>query len=120
IGSKAMAAKQQELAKIILDDQAVESLSSFVGADGTNTTTNSGRMSINLKPLEDRKISAMDVIRRLNTKLEQVEGIRLYMSPVQNITVDDRVSRAQFQYTLEDPDADELNEWTNKFVNQLR
>ena len=120
IGSKAMAQKQQELAKIILQDPAVESLSSFIGADGTNTTTNSGRMSINLKPLEVRNISASDVIRRLDAKLEQVQGIHLFMAPVQNITVDDRVSRAQFQYTLEDPDANELNDWTNRFVDRLQ
>ena len=120
IGSKAMAEKQQELAKVILDDPAVESLSSFIGADGTNTTTNSGRMSINLKPLDQRKLSASDVIRRLKSKLEQVQGIELFMQPVQNITVDDRVSRTQYQYTLEDPDADELNDWTNRFVGRLK
>ena len=90
-------------------DPAVESLSSFIGADGTNTTTNSGRMSINLKPLGERKISASDLIRRLKPKLERVQGIQLFMEPVQNITVDDRVSRTQYQYTLEDADADELN-----------
>src|SRR6202789_4500814 len=115
-----MAAKQQELAKIILQDRAVESLSSFIGADGTNTTTNSGRMSINLKPLDQRKMNASDVIRRLNSKLEQVQGIQLFMQPVQNITVDDRVSRTQYQYTLEDPNADELDDWTNRFVNRLK
>jgi multidrug efflux pump len=120
IGSKGMAQKQQELAKVILEDPAVESLSSFIGADGTNTTINSGRMSINLKPLEVRKISASDVIHRLNAKLDQVQGIHLFMAPVQNITVDDRVSRAQFQYTLEDPDANELNDWTNRFVDRLQ
>ena len=120
ISSEAMGKKQQELAKIILQDPAVESLSAFIGADGTNTTTNSGRMSINLKPLEDRKISASDIIRRLNVKLDQVEGIHLYMSPVQNITVDDRVSRSQFQYTLEDPDPTELSEETAKFVERLK
>jgi multidrug efflux pump len=119
IGSKDMAVKQQELAKVVLQDPAVESLSSFIGADGTNTTINSGRMSINLKPLEER-ISAADVIRRLTPKLEQVQGIRLYMTPVQNITVDDRVSRAQFQFTLEGPDATELNTWTNRFVDRLK
>jgi multidrug efflux pump len=120
IGSKAMAAKQQELANVILQDPAVESLSSFIGADGTNITTNSGRMSINLKPLEERKISASDVIRRLQTKLADVQGIQLFMQPVQNITVDDRVSRTQYQYTLEDPDPNELAEWTNKFVAKLK
>ncbi len=120
IGSKAMAQKQQELATVILDDPAVESLSSFIGADGTNTTTNSGRMSINLKPLDQRKLSASDVIRRLKSKLDQVQGIELFMQPVQNISVDDRVSRTQYQYTLEDPDANELNDWTNRFVSRLK
>jgi multidrug efflux pump len=120
IGSKAMAEKQQELAKVVLQDPGVESLSSFIGADGTNTTTNSGRMSINLKPLNQRKISASDLIRRLNPKLARVQGIQLFMNPVQNITVDDRVSRTQYQYTLEDPNADELNNWTNRFVDKLR
>jgi multidrug efflux pump len=115
-----MAEKQQELAKVILDDPAVESLSSFIGADGTNTTTNSGRISINLKPLDQRKLSASDVIRRLNSKLDQVQGIQLFMQPVQNISVDDRVSRTQYQYTLEDPNADELNDWTNRFVGRLK
>ena len=120
IGSKAMAAKQLELTKAVLDDPAVESISSFIGADGTNTTTNSGRMSINLKLLDQRKISASDLIRRLNSRANQVQGIQLFMQPVQNITVDDRVSRTQYQYTLEDPDANELNDWTNRFVDRLK
>ena len=120
IGSKAMAEKQMELAKIILQDPAVESLSSFIGADGTNITTNSGRMSINLKPLDQRNINASDVIRRLQTKLQDVQGIQLFMQPVQNITVDDRVSRTQYQYTLEDPDPAELSDWTNRFVTRLK
>jgi multidrug efflux pump len=120
ISSVAMAEKQQALTKVILADPAVESLSSFIGADGTNTTTNSGRISINLKPLNERKISASEVIRRLKGKLDQVDGIELFMEPVQNITVDDRVSRTQYQYTLEDPDVNELNEWTNRFVGQLK
>jgi multidrug efflux pump len=120
IGSKSMAEKQKELAKVILQDPAVESLSSFIGADGTNVTTNSGRMSINLKPLDQRDLSASDVVRRLQSKLKDVQGIQLYMQPVQNITVDDRVSRTQYQYTLEDPDQNELNEWTNRFVTRLK
>jgi multidrug efflux pump len=120
IGSKAMAEKQQELAKAVLADPAVESLSSFIGADGTNVTTNSGRMSINLKPLAQRKISASDLIRRLKPRLDQVQGIQLFMEPVQNITVDDRVSRTQYQYTLEDSDANELNIWTSRFIEQLK
>ena len=120
ISFKAMSEKQQELSKVILQDPAVQSLSSFIGADGTNTTLNSGRLSINLKPLEDRDLSASDVIRRLQTSLKNVQGIALYMQPVQNITVDDRVSRTQYQYTLEDPDANELNDWTNRFVTKLK
>jgi multidrug efflux pump len=120
ISFPAMAEKQQELAKAILADPAVESLSSFIGADGTNTTLNSGRMSINLKPLSDRKISAANLVRRLQNRIQNVQGITLYMQPVQNITVDDRVSRTQYQYTLEDPDANELNDWTNRFVAKLQ
>ena len=117
----AMAEKQQELANIILEDPAVESISSFIGADGVNTTLNTGRFSINLKPLDKRGVSASDVIRRLQGKLrDRVQGIDLYMQPVQNITVDDRVSRTQYQYTLEDPDANELREWTAKFVAGMK
>ena len=120
IGHQAMAEKQQEIANTILQDQAVESLSSFIGADGTNITTNSGRMSINLKPLAQRNLNASDVIRRLQSKLNDVQGIQLFMQPVQNITVDDRVSRTQYQFTLEDSDPNELSEWTNKFVDRLK
>ncbi len=115
-----MSKKQQELARIILQDPAVQSLSSFIGVDGINTTLNSGRISINLKPIEQRSLSASDVIRRLQKNLARVEGIHLYMQPVQDITVDDRVSRTQYQYTLEDPNSDELDEWTTKFVAQLK
>jgi len=118
ISFDAMSEKQRELALIILDDPAVESVSSFIGADGINTTLNSGRISINLKPIDER-INASDVIRRLQRRLKKVDGIQLYMQPVQDITVDDRVSRTQYQYTLEDPDTDELNEWTDKLVAQL-
>jgi len=120
IGSLAMAEKQQELSKVVLKDPAVESLSSFIGADGTNTTISSGRMSINLKPLNQRSENASEVIRRLKTSLAQVQGIELFMQPVQNITVDDRVSRTQYQYTLEDPDANELDLWTNRFIAKLK
>jgi len=120
ISFPAMAAKHQEMAKIILADPAVDSLTSFIGADGTNTTLNSGRFSINLKPLEQRDLNASDVIRRLQGKLADVQGIQLFMQPVQNITVDDRVSRTQYQYTLEDPDTTELNLWTNKFIDEIK
>ncbi len=119
ISFAAMSEKQQEAAKIILEDPAVQSLSSFIGADGINTTLNSGRISINLKPINER-VGASDVIRRLQRSLQQVQGMHLYMQPVQDITVDDRVSRTQYQYTLEDPDTDELNEWTNRLVAQLK
>src|SRR3984893_18454906 len=116
----AMTKAQQELAKVILQDPAVESISSFIGADGTNTTLNSGRMSINLNPLDQRDLNASDVVRRLNNSLTQVNGIRLFMQPVQNITVDDRVSRTQYQYTLEDPDVAELDTWGTRFVDKLK
>lgn len=88
--------------------------------DGTNTTLNSGRFLIDLKPLEDRKINASDVIRRLTPQLDKIDGITLYMQPVQDLTVEDRVSRTQYQYTLEDPDPNELNLWTAKLVSKLK
>jgi multidrug efflux pump len=116
----AMAEKQQQLTHLILQDPAVESLSSFIGIDGTNTTLNSGRIQINLKPLEERKISASDVIRRLQPNLEKIDGITLYMQPVQDLTVEDRVSRTEFQYTLEDPDPRELNHWTALLMAKLK
>ncbi len=120
ISFPAMAEKQQQLSEVILKDPAVDSLSSFIGIDGTNPTLNSGRMLINLKPLDVRKINASDVIRRLQPNLEKIEGITLYMQPVQDITVEDRVSRTQYQYTLEDPDINELNLWTAKLVDKLK
>ncbi len=116
----AVAEKQQQLAHLILQDPAVESLSSFIGIDGTNSTLNSGRIQINLKPLEERKINASDVIRRLQPRLEKIEGITLYMQPVQDLTVEDRVSRTQYQYTLEDPDQRELNHWTALLMAKLK
>jgi multidrug efflux pump len=120
ISFREMAARQQSLTQVILKDPAVESLSSFIGIDGTNTTLNSGRILINLKPLDERKISATDVIRRLQPQLEQVAGITLFMQPVQDITVDDRVSRTQFQYTLEDPNGDELNSYASRMLTELQ
>jgi multidrug efflux pump len=115
-----MAQRQQELAKVILRDPAVESLSSFIGIDGINTTLNSGRIQINLKPLSVRRISASAIIRRLQPKLAQVDGITLFMQPVQDLTVEDRVSRTQYQYTLEDADANELDRWTTALVDKLK
>jgi len=120
ISFTAMAERQQALAQVILKDPAVESLSSFIGVDGINATLNSGRILINLKPLEERKISASDVIRRLQPGLAQVEGITLNMQPVQDLTVEDRVSRTQYQYTLEDANADELNQWTTTLVAKMQ
>jgi multidrug efflux pump len=120
ISFTAMAGRQQALAQVILNDKAVESLSSFIGVDGINSTLNSGRILINLKPLADRKISASDVIRRLQPELAKVDGITLYMQPVQDLTVEDRVSRTEYQYTLEDANADELNQWTTKLVDKLQ
>jgi len=115
-----MSRLQRSLTSVILKDPAVDSLSSFIGIDGTNTTLNSGRVLINLKPLNQRTGSASDVIRRLQPELEQVAGITLFMQPVQDLTVEDRVSRTQFQYTLEDPNADELNTFAPKMVAKLK
>ncbi|MBV8550196.1 MAG: multidrug efflux RND transporter permease subunit [Acidobacteriaceae bacterium] len=115
-----MSKLQQRAAAVLLKDPAVESLSSFIGVDGTNTTLNSGRIQINLKPLEQRKSSASDVIRRLQPDLAKIDGITLYMQPIQDLTVEDIVSRTQYQYTLEDPDLNELSRYTAAFVNRLK
>jgi multidrug efflux pump len=120
ISFAAMSHKQQQLSEEILKDPAVQSLSSFIGADGTNTTLNSGRIQINLKPVEQRHLTATEVIARLQKRVDQVPGIHLYLQPIQDLTVDDRVSRTQYQYTLEDPDVAELNLWTAKMVAELR
>ncbi len=114
-----MARRQQKLAHVILKDPAVESLSSFIGVDGTNTTLNTGRILINLKPLSKRGMSASAVIRRLEPKLAAVHGIRFFMQPVQDLTVDVRQSRTQFQYTMEDPSADELDLWAPRVIRKL-
>jgi multidrug efflux pump len=115
-----MAERQRAIADVILKDPAVESLSSFIGVDGINTTLNSGRLLINLKSLRERKVSAREVMLRLQPELAKVEGITLYMQPVQDLTVEDRVSRTQYQYSLEDADAEELDVWTEKLMEQLR
>ena len=120
ISFPALAARQQALSAIILKDPDVASLSSFIGVDGTNVTPNSGRIQINLKPHDERTDTASDIIRRLQPQLAQVEGITLYMQPVQDLTVEDRVSRTQFQYTMEDTDAKELALWANKVVDRLK
>src|SRR5438270_7943323 len=103
-----MGQRQQELAKVILQDKDVDSLSSFIGVDGTNVTGNSGRIQINLKPRDQRSNAASYIIRRLQPELAKVEGITLYMQPIQDLTVENRVSRTQFQYSLEDANAAEL------------
>ncbi len=120
----AMAERQQALARAVLEDPAVESLSSFIGVDGINTTLNSGRIQINLKPLGRRgpepKIRATEVIRRLQSRVAGVEGITLYMQPVQDLTIEDRVSRTQYQMTVEDANPDELSAWVPRLVDRLR
>jgi multidrug efflux pump len=120
ISFESMEEKQQAIAKVLLADPAVQGISSFIGADGTNSTLNSGRIQIDLKALEDRRISAVEVMDRLGPKLEKVEGIKLYMQPVQDLTVNDVVSRTQYQYTLEDPNPAELNSVTRDLVTRLK
>jgi multidrug efflux pump len=116
----AMAERQQALAEKILDDPAVHSLSSFIGVDGTNATLNSGRMLINLKAHGDRDATALEVVDRLRAAAREVPGITLYLQPVQELTIEDRVSRTQFQFTLTSPDAVLLEEWTPRLVAHLQ
>ncbi|WP_263367727.1 multidrug efflux RND transporter permease subunit [Edaphobacter bradus] len=120
ISFQAMSARQQTLAKVILQDPDVESVSSFIGVDGTNSTLNSGRIQINLKDREQRTNSATDVIQRLGPRLAQVEGIQCFLQPLQDLTVDDRVSRTQYQYSLEDANSEELASATNQMLEKLR
>jgi multidrug efflux pump len=116
----AMSQRQQQLAREILKDPDVLSLSSFIGVDGTNLTVNSGRIQINLKPRDERSATASDIIRRLQPQLANIQGITLYMQPIQDLTVEDRVSRTQYQYSMEDIDAQELSLWSQKLIQQLR
>jgi multidrug efflux pump len=121
VSFQAMSQRQQELDRIILQDPAVDSLSSFIGIDGTNYTLNSGRIQINLKDIAARHhVSASDIITRLEPKLNQVSGITLYMQPVQDLTVEDRVSRTEFQYSMEDVDANELATWTSRMLAKMQ
>ena len=121
VSFSAMANRQQELAKVIRQDPAVENLTSFIGADGVNTTMNSGRIQITLKSLEERgDVTAADVIRRLNSKLGQVPGIQLFMQPVQDLTVEDRISRTQYQYALDAPDKALLDKWVPLLVDKMK
>ena len=118
ISFEAMAERQQALAKAILEDPAVESLSSFIGVDGTNTTLNSGRVLITLKP-HDQRPSSPEIILRLKERLAKREGILLFMQPVQDLTIEDRVSRTQYQFTLDSANAEELSRWTHQHVERL-
>ena len=118
ISFAAMSERQQALARVILQDPAVDNLSSFIGVDGSNTTLNSGRILINLKP-HGKRDKAPVVIARLQQKLAQVEGISLFMQPVQDLTIETRVSRTQYQFTVEDPDSKQLSIWTPKLVDRL-
>lgn len=120
VSFQAMAVRQQALAHVILQDPEVESLSSFIGVDGVNTTLNSGRIQINLKPNEDRAHSAAQIAARLQQQLQAVEGITLYMQPVQDLTIETRVSRTQYQFSVEDADPDNLSIWTPKLVEKLK
>ena len=120
ISFRAMSERQQSLARVILDDPAVESLSSYIGVDGDNVTLNSGRLLINLKPHGERDVTASQVIDRLRPELAKLPGIALYMQPVQDLSIEDRVSRTQFQFSLESPDGELLQEWTPRLVEALR
>ncbi len=121
VSFSAMARRQQELVQVIRQDPAVENLTSFIGADGVNTTMNSGRIQITLKPLEERAgVSAVDVIRRLTPRVQQVTGIQLFMQPIQDLTVEDRISRTQYQYSLDAPDKALLDLWIPRLVERMK
>ena len=119
ISFAAMSERQQALGKVILEDPAVESVSSFIGVDGANPTLNAGRVMITLKPLATRGIKVMDIIRRLQPKLDEVEGIAMYLQPVQDLTIENRVSRSQYQFTLESADREALSRWTAQLIAEL-
>jgi multidrug efflux pump len=120
ISFPAMAERQQAAAEVVLKDPAVASLSSFIGVDGSNATLNSGRMLISLKPLAERDASAAEVIRRLGPELRKVAGITLYMQPVQDLSIEERVSRTQYQFSLQSPDSAALGEWVPKLMARLQ
>ena len=116
----AMAERQQQLADLVLRDPAVASLSSFIGVDGSNPTLNTGRLLINLKPHKERDVSAQEVIRRLQPQVAQLPGSRLYLQAVQDLSLEDRITRTQYQLSLQDPDMDTLRLWTPKLVERLQ
>jgi multidrug efflux pump len=120
ISFSAMAERQQALGRILLEDEAVASLSSYIGVDGTNSTLNNGRFLINLKPQHERTGNAVDVIRRLQPKLAAVPGISLYLQPVQDLSIESAVSRTQYQFSVESPSADDLATWVPRLIEQLR
>ncbi|MBH3460156.1 MdtB/MuxB family multidrug efflux RND transporter permease subunit [Pseudomonas putida] len=120
ISFSAMSERQQALSKVILQDPAVQSLSSYIGVDGDNATLNSGRLLINLKPHAERDVTASQVISRLQPQLDRLVGIRLFMQPVQDLSIEDRVSRTQYQFSLSSPDPDMLAEWSGKLVHALQ
>jgi len=119
ISFDAMRERQQALAEAILKDSDVESLSSFVGVDGTNPTLNSGRMLINLKPRDSREFTASEIIRRLQRETAAVEGITLYMQPSQDLTIDSTVSRTQYQFVLESPNPSDFDVWVPRLVARM-
>jgi len=116
----AMSERQQALSKVILQDPAVQSLSSYIGVDGDNATLNSGRLLINLKPHGERDVTASEVISRLQPQVDRLVGIRLFMQPVQDLSIEDRVSRTQYQFSLSSPDADLLAQWSGTLVQALQ
>ena len=120
ISFRAMSERQQRLAEVILQDPAVASLSSYIGVDGDNPTLNSGRLLINLTPRAERDVSASQIIERLRPELARIPGIELYLQPVQDLSIEDRVSRTQFQFSMESPDISLLEEWVPKLVSALR
>lgn len=119
ISFKAMAERQQKLVDVILENPNVVSLSSYIGVDGDNTTLNSGRILINLKPHDARSATASQVIAELQPELAKVMGIHLYMQPIQDLSIEDKVSRTQYQFTLNSPDEDLLREWTPRLITAL-
>ncbi len=119
VSFRAMADRQQQLVDVLLSDPAVASVSSFIGVDGQNATLNTGRVSIDLKPKGDRDAQPV-ILRRLAARAAEVPGLQLFLQPVQDLTVDDRVARTQYQFTLSSTSLDELNQWAPRLVDRLR
>ncbi|MEE4088922.1 MdtB/MuxB family multidrug efflux RND transporter permease subunit [Pseudomonas viridiflava] len=119
VSFKAMSERQQALADIILKDPSVVSLSSYIGVDGDNATLNSGRLLINLKPHGERDLTAAEIIQRIQPEVDKLSDIRLFMQPVQDLTIEDRVSRTQYQFSMSSPDAELLSEWSVRLADAL-